>query len=351
LRTRLFSARGKLRIAGEMLVRRRRSDDDESVADFVRRRFGREFLDYAIGPFVAGVYAGDPEGLSLRSAFPPMHEFERDHGGVIKGAMRTAKARKARNTARGKTGPSQLVSFDGGMAELTDRLAEALGERLVLGTEVTSLRPLAGSRWEVGLKDGDGERTVSADAVVVSSPADVAAALVEPLHAEATALLREIPYAPVASIFLGLGRAEVSHPLDGFGFLVPEVERRRILGTIFSSSLFERRAPEGAVALTTFVGGMRQPELVALDDRELVEMVVDELRDIIGVRGVPEYARVTRWERAIPQYALGHDRVVRAIDALETEYSGLFFCTNYRRGVSVGDCVDYAATLAERVVV
>jgi oxygen-dependent protoporphyrinogen oxidase len=333
LATRLFTLRGKARIAGELFAGRRRGDEDESVADFVRRRFGREFLDYAIGPFVSGVYAGDPERLSLRSAFPPMHEFERDHGGVIKGALRTAKARRERNAERGKKGPAKLASFDDGMEVLTRALAEGLGESLRLQSGATAIRPVG----------------VATDCVVVSSPTDVAARFVESLDATTAALLREIPYAPVASVFLGYAHADVRHPLDGFGFLVPEVEGRRILGTIFSSSLFDRRSPEGAVALTTFVGGMRHPELVGLDADELIEMVAAELRDIIGVSGEPVFSHVFRWEKAIPQYAIGHSRVTDAIDSLETQYSGLFFCTNYQRGVSVGDCVDHAAALAERV--
>lgn len=350
VKSRLFSLRGKLRIAGEFFVPRRRDESDESVADFVRRRFGDEFLDYAIGPFVSGVYAGDPEQLSLRSAFPPMHEFERDHGGVIRGAMRTAKERKARNAARGRTGPSQLVSFDGGMQVLTDRLAELLGDNLRLETAVTSIEPLAGARWRVTAESPSGVQRLDADTVVLAASADVAAALVEPLHAEAASLFRDIPYAPVASVFLGYRREDVVHPLDGFGFLVPAVENRRILGTIFSSSLFPGRAPEGDVALTTFVGGMRRGDLVGLDNDALIDLVTEELDDLIGIKAAPRFVHVHTWRRAIPQFAMGHSRVTDAIDSLETEYSGLFLCTNYRRGVSVGDCIDSAATLSARIV-
>lgn len=349
--TRLFSVRGKLRIAGETLVRRRREGDDETVADFVRRRFGPEFLDYAIAPFVSGVYAGDPERLSLRSAFPIMYEFEHDHGGVIRGAMKTAKERKARRAARGKSGPSRLVSFDEGMAALTRCLAEGLAESLVLGAHVSSVwwKPGEGV-WEVTSTSAGETKTILAAAVVVAAPASVAAELVAPLDGETATLLRSIPYAPVASVFCAWDRSSVSHALDGFGFLVPGAEGRDILGTIFSSSLFDGRAPEGKVALTTFVGGTRRPELVGeLDDEAIVRTVVGELRAIVGVTGDPELFRVCRWERAIPQYVVGHRRVVDAIADLEKQYSGLFFCTNYQRGVSVGDCIDHAAAVADRI--
>jgi oxygen-dependent protoporphyrinogen oxidase len=278
-----------------------------------------------------------------------MHEFESGYGGVIKGAMKTSKARRARNAARGRTGPSQLVTFDRGMAVLTDLLAERLGSRLLLETEVSGLDPLSGSRWRVRLDGAAGDQEITARTVVVSAPADVAADLVAPLNAEAAALFRDIPYAPVASVFTGFRRDDVAHPLDGFGFLVPAVENRDILGTIFSSSLFAGRAPDGSVAVTTFVGGMRRPELVAREDDELTDMVMRELADIIGVRDAPSFTHVFKWKRAIPQYALGHRRVTDAMDSLETEYSGLFFCTNYRRGVSVGDCVDHAASLSARI--
>jgi len=349
--TRLFSGRGKLRVAGETLVRRRREGGDETVADFVRRRFGPEFLDYAIAPFVSGVYAGDPERLSLRSAFPIMYEFEHDHGGVIRGAMKTARERKARRAARGKSGPSRLVSFDGGMATLTGRLAERLDENLVLGARVRGIRRRPGDGlWEVGSAVAGKATTTLAASVVVAAPASAAADLVEPLDAAAATLLRAVPYAPVASVFCAWDRSSVSHPLDGFGFLVPSVEGRDILGTIFSSSLFEGRAPEGKVALTTFVGGTRRPELVTdLDDDALVTTVVQELRAIVGVEADPELSRVCRWERAIPQYVVGHRRVVDAIADLEKQYSGLLFCTNYQRGVSVGDCIDHAAAVADRI--
>lgn len=345
LATKLFSAAGKLRIAGEVFAPARIPDDDESVADFVRRRFGREFLDYAIGPFVSGVYAGDPERLSLRSAFPIMHEFESAHGGVIKGAMKTAKERRARRAAQGKTGPSQLVSFDEGMAVLTGVAGDHLGEALRTGADVHALRR-DGHGWVAAV----GGEEVSARAVVVAIPTAPAADLVRGLDADTAALLESVPYAPVASVFCGWDRARVSHPLDGFGFLVPAVEGRDILGTIFSSTLFPGRAPEGKVALTTFVGGMRRPELVAdLDDDAIVERVVDELRRVIGVSGAPELVRVHRWARAIPQYVIGHRRLTDAIARMENQHSGLFFCTNYQRGVSVGDCVEHAAAVAHAV--
>jgi oxygen-dependent protoporphyrinogen oxidase len=349
--TRLFSARAKLRIAAEMFVKARIPDDDESVADFVRRRFGREFLEYAIGPFVSGVYAGDPERLSLRSAFPVMHEFETAHGGVIRGAARTAKERRARRAAQGKTGPSQLVSFDDGMAVLVDRIAERLGEALRTDSEVCSLRSAGGAPgWVAEVASRRGGEEVSARAVVLAVPTEPASALVAHLDAGLSALLAAVPYAPVATVFCGWDRSRVSHALDGFGFLVPAVEGRDILGTIFSSTLFDGRAPEGKVALTTFIGGVRRPELVAdLDEGALVDRVVDQLGGLLGVSGAPEFFHVQKWTRAIPQFVVGHRALTDAIARLETEHSGLFFCTNYQRGVSVGDCVEHAASVAEAV--
>jgi len=185
--------------------------------------------------------------------------------------------------------------------------------------------------------------------VVVTTPADVTAALVSGLDPGLASRLREVPYAPVVSVYVGASREQVAHPLDGFGFLVPEVEGGRILGTIFSSSLFGGRAPQGMVALTTFVGGMRQPELTELHDGAVADLVREELARRIGLSGEPACVRVRAWRRAIPQYALGHGGLVAALGELEQRAPGLHFCANFVGGVSVGDCVETAARSARAV--
>jgi oxygen-dependent protoporphyrinogen oxidase len=190
---------------------------------------------------------------------------------------------------------------------------------------------------------------IRAESIVLATPAVPAADLLEALDRAAARVIRGIEYPPVAEVFLGFRKEQLGRELDGFGFLVPAIEKRRILGTIWSSALFEGRAPEGHVALTTFVGGSRQPALAASNESELVEMVVTELRSLMGVTGHPVFTHVATWERAIPQYTMGYQAVVNAVDGLERDHPGLFVCSNYRGGIAVGDCVMSGERIARRV--
>jgi len=342
LRTPLFSARAKLRLLLEPLWRRAPSEADETLADFVRRRLGREFLDYAINPFVAGVYAGDPERLSVRHAFPRLHALEQDHGSLLLGALRR------RNPSGGPKG--RIFSFPEGLGEIPRALQARLLDPVLLRTRVTALRR-AGTGWRLALEQRGAPGEAEFDLVVCALPADALARLDFPdLPPDAgLRLLAEIPHPSVVSVFTGHRREEVAHPLDGFGLLVPAVEDGRILGTLFSSTLFPGRAPEGHVALTTFVGGTRQPELAALDDAALTTLVREELARFLGVGGTPAIVRVQRWPRAIPQYAPGHQRFLTAIARLEAAAPGVFVGGNCRDGISLPNCIAAGHRLAAAV--
>ncbi len=340
---RLLSVRGRLRVMREPFVPRG-GHPGETVAEFVRRRLGEEFLDYAIDPFVSGVYAGDPAELELASAFPEMAAFERDYGSIIRAAMATAGRRRRRRRRAGVRG-SVMLSFDDGMETLPRALAGRLGESLELRTAVSAVERDGGG-WRVH-RDGGG--ALRARDVVLAVTADAAADLVQPLSDAAATALRAIPYAPVAVVFLGLPRAALAHPLDGFGFLVPTRERRAILGTIFSSTLFPRRAPQGHVALTSFVGGARHPEAVEQDESTLVRRVTDELGSILGLRGDPVVTDVVRWPRAIAQYTRGHSRRIGVLRALERDQRGLHVCAAFDGGPSVVDRVRRAFELADAI--
>lgn len=338
--TPLFSTRAKLALLGEPWRKRAPADAEESVADFVLRRLGREFLDYAINPFVGGVYAGDPALLSVRHAFPKLHALEQQHGSLMRGAL------ARRNASGGPKG--RIFSFPNGLGEVTSALAGALGDNLHLKTRVTAVRRCEAG-WQVQATAGNACATESFAAVVCALPADALATLAFDGLPEAQRLpcLREIEHPPVASVFLGFRRGDVRHPLDGFGLLVPQVERRLILGTLFSSTLFSDRAPEGHVALTTFIGGMREPELVGLGDAELQRIVQDELGDLLGLNAPPVFASLQRWPRAIPQYTLGYDRFKAAIDAVEAAGPGLFIGGNARDGISLANCIASGERLAD----
>jgi oxygen-dependent protoporphyrinogen oxidase len=332
LRTPLFSVRAKLRLLFEPLWRRAPADAEETLADFVRRRLGQEFLDYAVNPFVAGIYAGDPERLSVRHAFPRLHALEQEYGSLLLGALRQRKPN------RGPKG--RLFSFPEGLGEIPRALQARLLDPVLLRTRVTALRR-SGTGWRLTLEQRGTPGEAEFDLVVCALPADALAALDFPELAPDAGLrlLAEIPHPPVVSVFTGHRREDVAHPLDGFGLLVPAAENGRILGTLFSSTLFPGRAPDGHVALTTFVGGTRQPELAALDDATLTTVVREELGRLLGVSGAPAIVRLQRWPRAIPQYAPGHERFQTAILRLEIAAPGVFVGGNCRDGISLPNCI------------
>jgi oxygen-dependent protoporphyrinogen oxidase len=338
--TKLFSWRAKLWLAGEPLRRRARPDQEESVADFVLRRLGREFLDYAVDPFVGGVYAGDPARLSLRHAFPKLHALEQEHGSLIRGSL------KRRNTSGGPKG--RIFSFPDGLGELPAAIAYSLGDAVRLQTEVKAIRRTS-HNWEIDCENGRRSWTEGCAAVVCALPADALAALnIEGVPAASRLnLLRQIEHPPLVSVFTGFKRTDVDHPLDGFGVLIPHVERSPILGTLFSSSLFDGRAPDGHVALTSFAGGMRQPGLFKLDDWEILRLIQPELDRLFGIRGLPVFTHVQRWPRAIPQYTLGYQRYKDAIAAVEASAPGLLIGGNCRDGISLGNCIESGRRLAD----
>jgi oxygen-dependent protoporphyrinogen oxidase len=340
LSTPLFSLKGKLRLLAEPFIKP--ADHEESVAAFVRRRLGQEFLDWAIDPFVSGVYAGDPERLSVRAATAKVYALEREHGSLIKGALKKAWAARKAEVQTGPVG--SMLSFEQGLGQLTEALAAALAERLFLSAPATGLRPVTGG-WQVDTP----HEVFMARQVVLALPAAVVADLLEPHVGEAVNALREIPYPPVASVALGFRREDVAHPLDGFGVLIPSRERRTTLGALFSSTLFEGRAPEGHVVLTAFIGGRRHEEVGAWSDTQVVERVLDDLGPILGFRASPVMTHISRWPRAIPQYELGHLERLAVLDKALSGLPGLWTRANWRDGVAVSDCIRNAWGLAERL--
>ncbi|TQV64268.1 MAG: protoporphyrinogen oxidase [Halothiobacillaceae bacterium] len=347
LTTRLFSCKGKLRLLLEPFIGR--ADHEESVAGFVRRRLGQEFLDWAIDPFVSGVYAGDPERLSVRAATARVYALERDHGSLLIGAVK--KAFKARKTEV-QTGPiGHMLSFERGLGQLVDALLASMFDRLHLNTPAQSIRHADG-RWHVDTPNG----VYSAKELVLALPADGVANLLETrsdsrdmFTEQGVKALREIPYPPVASVALGFRREDVAHPLDGFGVLIPSRENRITLGALFSSTLFDGRAPNGHVSLTVFIGGRKHEQVGAWTDERVLDRVLADLGPILGFRAPPSMAHVNRWPRAIPQYELGHLGRIARVDEALAGLPGLYTRANWRDGVSVSDCIRNGKALAERM--
>jgi oxygen-dependent protoporphyrinogen oxidase len=341
LTSRLFSNAAKLAIFGEPLLEASDTAVDESVAAFVRRRFNQEVVDYLANPFVAGTFAGDPEQLSVRHALPQLQALERTQGSLVKAFVQMMKAHRAHQGH----GPGSIMSFREGLQELPDALGRELSAEVRLRSPVTQLRQ--GPRgWTVGAALQTPELY---DAVIYAAPAYSLDEIdLDLAGGERLSTLSSIVHPPVAVLALGFRREQVSHPLDGFGFLAPEVERRRVLGAVFSSTIFPDRAPEGHVMLTAFVGGTRDPDFVQADPQTLTARVLDDLRVLLGAQGEPTFRALQIWPKAIPQYVLGYGRFKDIADEVERRNPGLLLAGTYRDGVSLGEAIGSGERAATR---
>lgn len=344
LRTPLFSAGTKWRLLTEILRNTRPPVGDESIAAFVRRKFGDELLQRFVAPFVSGVYAGDPEQLSLRASFPKFHEFEERYGSVLRGAM---KSRPAKGAPR-----AGLYALRDGMETLPRALAARLGDSLSLETSVAGLRRSTANgkpAFEISVSRKKQNEILSASAVVIAIPTNSASLLVLGLSSELSAIFARIQYARVAVVSAGYRREQFQRPPNGFGFLVPRSEGLHVLGTVFNSSLFAGRAPEGMVSLTSFAGGATDPKFCDLNDGEITETIDAEVGGVLEISGKPVVVNLQRYANALPQYNLGHTQTVASLERLAKAMPGLFLAGNYLSGPSVGACVEQANSTAAAV--
>jgi oxygen-dependent protoporphyrinogen oxidase len=341
LTTRLLSNGAKLAIFGEPMVEPGDSPMEESVATFIRRRFNQEVLDYVGNPFVAGIFGGDPEQLSARHALPRLYGLEHTHGSVVKalGKMMRAQAEGAPEPGGGP------ISFASGLQDLPDALAGELRSEIRHRAPVTQLSQ-GPKGWTVSAAYQPSELY---DGVIYAAPAHCADEVDLAFEGgDRLKTLTSITHPPIAVLALGFRQEDVTHRLDGFGFLVPEVERRNVLGVIFSSTIFPGRAPAGHVLLTAFVGGVRNPDLANADLTTLTARVMDDLRLLLGARGEPTFRAFHLWPKAIPQYVLGYGRFKEIMDEAERKNPGFAITGSYRDGVALGDVVaaaDEAAAL------
>ena len=349
----LLSWPGKIRIGLEYFLPARRSNGDESLAGFVRRRLGREALDKIADPLLAGIYAGSSDDMSLLATFPRLRELERTYGGLIRGALAQRRALRQASSTNGQPTTALFMAPRGGMAEIVEALSGRLDQVVLrLGKPVQRVMPHGNGAAEpqgyiVHLDDA---APLPAEAVVFATPAHVTAGLIEGFHPRLAAALRAIPYVSSATISLAFRRRDVSHPLAGFGFLVGKHEGRRIMAATWTSTKFPHRAPADAVLIRSFVGGAGRETLVRLDDAALIQLVREELEAILGITAAPLLARVYRWERANPQYLVGHGERVDAMEQLLAPYPGLFLAGSAYRGVGVPDCIHQGSQTAERLL-
>ena len=346
LKTKLFSTSAKLRLLKEPFIKPT-DGNDISLADFVRYRLGGEFLDYAINPFVAGVYAGDPENLSTQAAFPKLYALEQKYGSFIKGTIKGARERKKRGEV--SKDRAKLFSFIDGMQIFPDTIAAKLDGKITLNAQVEVLnKSNGGLAVEIAL---DGKKDIkNFDLVLLSTPADGLSKILSNLASKEAGRIEKTEYPPVAVVFMGFKQDKVLRDLDGFGFLIPKVENKQILGSIWSSNIFPKRAPEGYAAFTTFVGGTRQPENGLLPDDKLEEIVLKDLNDLVGLNGTPDFIKIKKWQRAIPQYTMGYPEVQQMFGDLENRFPGLYFAGNFRRGIGMGDSVLSAHETVQKII-
>ncbi|MBI4550934.1 MAG: protoporphyrinogen oxidase [Candidatus Latescibacteria bacterium] len=351
----LFSWPGKLRMALDLVLPRGPQCEDESLGSFVTRRLGREALERIAQPLVSGIYTADPDVLSLRATMPRFLDMETQHRSIITAmwreqrtvAQRTRDGTSGRKIADSGARYSLFVSFDRGMKTLIDTLAVRLPGGVAQRQKSVATVRRRDAAWDVVLSDG---MTFQADAVLIAVPAHRAAGMVQELDAELAADLSAIPYAPSVVVNLAYRRQDIPHPLDGFGFVVPAIERRSLIACTFSSVKFAGRAPDGWALLRVFIGGTMQAHLCELDDEELLRAVRKDLHDLLGIEAAPRLTLIARHPASMPQYPVGHLQHVARIQARAARYPGLAFIGNAYGGIGMPDCVHAGETAAEQVL-
>lgn len=352
LKSDLISWPGKLRLAMEPLIPKYTGGGDETLASFGRRRLGEEALRKLIAPMVSGIFAGDPETMSLKSCFPRIAELEEEYGGLIRAMVRLAKQKK-REIAEGKVvssaaGPGGiLTSFRGGIQTLTDIIADQLGPAIVTpGAAVSKIERSSDGIFRIVSTHGE----VEGDGVIVAAPAYAAASMLRESAPGVAELLDGIPYSSMTVVCFGYERGRIPHDLNGFGYLIPREEGLSTLGTLWDSSIFEHRAPEGMVLLRSMMGGACFPQYITLSDDEVIRRVRADLEKTMGIREKPDFIRIFRHEKAIPQYVVGHSRRLDALADQLSRIPGLFLTGNSYRGIGLNDCVAAAHRAVEQTI-
>jgi len=343
----LFSLPGKVRMGLDLIIPRKKSDAEESLAAFVRRRLGREALERIAEPLVAGIHAGNPETMSLKSTFPRFIDLEREYRSLIWG-MRQRKRQFANIRAR----YTMFITLRDGMEGMVSALEQALpGGIISLGGEVVEVEKINGEsskkpRYRLRIRGK--KKEMEADAVVLATPAFVTARLLRGMAGDIAHQLNTIPYVSTATVNLAYERSQIGHPLDGYGFVVPRLEGRRIMAATFSSVKFPGRAPQGKALLRCFVGGAKKEELVSWGDDKLAAAVTADIAEILSITGEPQHVRIFRWEKAMPQYTVGHEEKLFRIEQGLSKLPGLYLTGSAYRGIGISDCVHQGELIAEQ---
>lgn len=351
----------KMRFALEPFIGRRKSEGDESVADFVRRRFGKRALTRMFDPLVSGVYAGDVEKLSINNTLSVFAEMEGEYGSVVKGMIKRVRQRRRQEKDQDPATKDELLtnsknpmagtllSFVGGMGELTASLAEKLGSVLKSETSVNRIES-QNNGYSLLIEHKGAEQEVEHDIVIITAPPVAAAQMVNEMDAELADTLGRIPSSSIAVVALGYEAEDLGSELDGFGYLIPRAEGVRPLGVLWSSSIFEHRANADQRLLTVMIGGAHDPEAVTLSDEELTDLAVREIDSTVGINGKPAMRRIVRHQNGIPQYVIGHRERLSIIDKRMKDLRQLYLAGNGYHGISTNDCIKHSYELVEKIV-
>lgn len=346
LSTPILSPVGKLRLGAELLIRRRESDADESMAAFATRRLGRETYERLVQPLVAGIYTADPTKLSVQATMPRFCEMEKSHGSLIR-AMWKKNSSQPQDKQTSGARYSQFVAPRDGMSALVKAVASRLPNGAIRkNSPVEQLQPRADHGWCVQTAD----QRFEVDGIVLALPSPQCARLLRSLDAELARDLAGIEYGSCALATLGFRREQIQHALDGFGFVVPLTERRKVLSASFSSIKYPGRAPDGEVLIRTFIGGACQKELLELDDRRLLEIAQQELSELLGISGRPRMVHINRQIDAMPQYHVGHRSLVERITQHLNRIPGITLASNSLGGVGLPHCIHTAEVAAEQLL-
>ena len=346
MKTKLFSTKAKLRLLAEPFVVKSKEGYYQSISEFVKRRLGQEFLDYAINPFVAGVFAGDPDRLSVKSAFPKLYRLEELYGGLFKGLVLGAKDRKKQ--AEQSKQSARMFSFERGMQSFPKSIAAKLGDKIKYNCHVENVVK-SENKFKVLYHHNSKSEEIVTDVVLSTIPAYQAASIFDDKENQLFDHLNKIYYPPVKVLYIGFRKTVVGQVLDGFGFLIPEKENKAFLGAIWSSTIFPFRARDDLAAFTLFIGGARSPELLDNENEKLVHNVIEEFKKIMNIDSDPIFIKEMLWPKAIPQYSIGYIEHEKYFQKFEMSNPGIFLSGNYRGGISVGDCIKNSELTYEKI--
>ena len=346
LKSNLISLSGKIRMGMELFIPKKESSADESLSQFVRRRLGQEALDKIAAPLVAGVHAEDPDTMSVKSRFPRFVQMEEEYGSLIKGMIAKRREMRRAGSKGNKPKYTMFMTLKDGLSEMPATIVQNLKmTKILTNREVADVDKR--DIFKISFKNGE---VLDADTVVFATPSYETASLLTGINDSISALLNKIPYASTATVSLAFKKESISNPMNGFGFLVPRQEKRRITGATWVSRKFSYRSPDDSVLIRCFIGGSHNEKLVFLNDKDMIEMVKGELRDIMGITSEPLLTRIYRWEKAMPQYTIGHEERLSILDKKLSEYPGIFLTGSSYRGSGISECIKDGQLTAEFVL-